>query len=353
MTGKGVDGSSQTEQNMAIALKSSDEGSVEKLNESLANLSEKLNKLEVKGEKVNNKSDIIAFSPETGMEFTSWLKYFDAVCVNEGKDDIWKIRHIQKFLKDSALTLFINNCLHILHWSELVELFSEHYSSPENISLNDFTSIRFKNGDDLNEYYQKKVKVARNLGLDPKFILEGLSEGLPLELRKLILVNNPKNTTEWRELVFRLNKLQNPEKHVETKKEEPFYRPPVQNQQWRQKPYFGSVNNMPMRQWGYRVPHQPPQNRPPNQMRNPPTFVRPTYTNTPRFSSHHSDTTSPAPCRVCASIGIPQAYHWVQNCPFKNQILTSPKLTTQPNMNVGTQDQTGNNTAWDTQGNKF
>lgn len=95
-----------------------------------------------------------------------WLHYFEALCVKEHKDDVWKIRDIQKILKDSALTLYINNCLHVLHWLELVSLFTENFSTPDTPSLTDFSSIQFKVGDDLNEYYQKKTKMGHTLGLD-------------------------------------------------------------------------------------------------------------------------------------------------------------------------------------------
>lgn len=75
-----------------------------------------------------------------------------------------KIRNNQKYLKDSELTLYINNCLQILHRSEFLELFLENFSTPYTISLVNFSNIRFKFGDDLNEYYQKKAKLGHALG---------------------------------------------------------------------------------------------------------------------------------------------------------------------------------------------
>ena len=54
---------------------------------------------------------------------------------------------------------------------------------------------------------RKRCHAGRPLGLDTKLLLEGLTDGLPGELKQLVIVNSPKSVTEWRELVHRLNKL--------------------------------------------------------------------------------------------------------------------------------------------------
>ena len=45
------------------------------------------------------------------------------------------------------------------------------------------------------------------LGLYTKLLLEALTDRLPRKLKQLVLVNSPKSTIEWKELVQRLNKL--------------------------------------------------------------------------------------------------------------------------------------------------
>lgn len=97
--------------------------------------------------------------------------------------NVWKICNIQKYLKDAERTFYINNCLHILFWTEL--LFTEHYCAPDALSLTDFSNIKFKFGEDLNEYYHSKNKVGHILGVDQHFIL-GITEGLPLEMKQLV-----------------------------------------------------------------------------------------------------------------------------------------------------------------------
>ena len=51
------------------------------------------------------------------------------------------------------------------------------------------------------------MNAGRTLGLDNKLLLDGLTDGLPRELKQLVIVNSLKSTTEWQELVHRLNKL--------------------------------------------------------------------------------------------------------------------------------------------------
>ena len=42
---------------------------------------------------------------------------------DSSKDNVWKIRNIQKMFRCKALTLYINNSLSVLHWEELIQLF--------------------------------------------------------------------------------------------------------------------------------------------------------------------------------------------------------------------------------------
>lgn len=53
--------------------------------------------------------------------------------------------------------------------------------------------------------------------IDNIFILERLTEGLLLEMKRLVVTYAPK-TTEWRELMFKLPKTQPTGKNIENKK---------------------------------------------------------------------------------------------------------------------------------------
>ncbi|GBM03652.1 hypothetical protein AVEN_183080-1 [Araneus ventricosus] len=68
---------------------------------------------------------------------------------------------------------------------------------PNLVNLSDFTLKSFKEGEDLTRYFQEKLKIDRQLNLSTDMILEGLSDGLPVNLRQLLAINSPNNPTEW------------------------------------------------------------------------------------------------------------------------------------------------------------
>lgn len=283
--------------------------------------------------------EIVPFSREDNMVWQSWLNYFNAICIAEGKDDIWKIQNIQRYLKGKALTLYINNCLNVLHWEELVDLFNEEFTDPGQISLTDFTELKFKLGENVNEYYQQKLKLGRGLGLDNRFILDGLTEGLPIQLQSLMVANTPKTTNEWRELVFKLNKLLSSTSQ-EPRKENVSH-PTQFFRQWRPQRSNEYSLNPQARPFNYRVPFQNLQHRNyfPNQDRNNPRNVRP-YLNPPRPpNTHYQEPLPPSPCKICLNYNISNAYHWMHSCPFNNHTMnplemTTPRFPNPPAQNV-------------------
>ena len=94
----------------------------------------------------------------------------------------------------------------MLHCEEMIQLFNEEFTTSDELSLSDFSDIRFKAGEDVSECYQKKMNIGRTLGLDNKLLLESLTSSLTRELKQLVINNSPKSTTEWRELVHKRNK---------------------------------------------------------------------------------------------------------------------------------------------------
>ena len=98
------------------------------------------------------------------MTWKNWLVYFESLCTEAKKDNIWKIRNIQRFLKGKSLTIYVNNSLNIKHWEEIVELFNEEFTTTSETSLSDFSDIQFKIGVNVINCYNKKLCVGRNLG---------------------------------------------------------------------------------------------------------------------------------------------------------------------------------------------
>ena len=76
------------------------------------------------------------------------------------------------------------------------------------LEFSDFSEIQFKIGDNVTDYYHKKLHVGRNLVLDAKLQLEGLMNGIPKQLKQLVVVNLLQIHKEQRELVHKLYKLQ-------------------------------------------------------------------------------------------------------------------------------------------------
>ena len=72
----------------------------------------------------------------------------------------------------------------MLHWEEFIKLFNKDLTIHGELTLRDFSKIKFKTGEDASECYQKKMYARRALELDTKLMLEGLTDGLPRELKK-------------------------------------------------------------------------------------------------------------------------------------------------------------------------
>ncbi|GBN80871.1 hypothetical protein AVEN_171886-1 [Araneus ventricosus] len=155
-----------------------------------------------------NSINIIPFDPNNSMNVNSWLKYFNDKCQEYNLDDTWKLNNITAYLKNNALTEYVNSYDTIKTWEEFVSFLTERYIAPNLVSLSDFTSKSFKEGDDITLYFQEKLKIGRQLNLGTSMILEGLSDGLPVNLRQLLAINSPNNPTEWLITATKLIKIQ-------------------------------------------------------------------------------------------------------------------------------------------------
>ncbi|GBM30333.1 hypothetical protein AVEN_174144-1 [Araneus ventricosus] len=118
-------------------------------------------------------------------------------CQEYNLDDKWKIDNITTYLKNSSLTEYVNSYDAIKTWEEITSFLTERYTSPNLVNLSDLTLKSFKEGDDISRYFQEKLKIGRQSNLSTDMILEGLSDGLLVNLRQLLAINSPKNPTEW------------------------------------------------------------------------------------------------------------------------------------------------------------
>ncbi|GBM86935.1 Transposon Ty3-I Gag-Pol polyprotein [Araneus ventricosus] len=158
--------------------------------------------------KATNSIAIIPFDPINSMNVNSWLKYFNDKCREYNLDDKWKLNNITAYLKNSALTEYVNSYDTIKTWEEFISFLTERHIFPNLVNLTDFTLKSFKEGDDITLYFQEKLKIGRQLNLSTSMIIEGLSDGLPVNLRQLLAINSPNNPTEWLVTATKLIKIQ-------------------------------------------------------------------------------------------------------------------------------------------------
>ncbi|GBO22430.1 hypothetical protein AVEN_3860-1 [Araneus ventricosus] len=155
-----------------------------------------------------NSINIIPFDPNNSMNVNAWLTYFNDKCQEYNLDDKWKLNNITAYLKNSSLTENVNSYDTIKTWEEFISFLTEGYISPNLVNLSDFTLKSVKEGDDITLYFQEKLKIGRQLNLSTSMILEGLSDGLPVNLRQLLAINSPNNPTEWLITATKLIKIQ-------------------------------------------------------------------------------------------------------------------------------------------------
>ncbi|GFR16381.1 uncharacterized protein TNCT_460021 [Trichonephila clavata] len=140
------------------------------------------------------------------MRIEAWLEYFNNACKISNKDNDWKMLNISKYLKGSALTHYVNSCLNISNFDDLCNILIENFLKPNIVNLSDFSQHQLRNN--LDEYFHQKLNCGRQLGLSPQLILEGLTDGMPTNIKQLMTINPPTSPTEWLKVATRLMKTQ-------------------------------------------------------------------------------------------------------------------------------------------------
>lgn len=285
---------------------------------------------------VNKESEIIiSFDPDRGMNFNNWLIYFNKQCDYLQKNDIWKFLNFQKYLKNSAVTTYINCCLHLNDFNDICEVFKTTYCESSSFTFSNFTNLSYKCGDDLKKYFQRKTEYGRNLKLSNEFILEGLTDGLPNELKKFVVVNPPKTLIDWLSQVSKLVSLNdvtiNVTKSNDNSREVISLKqtPKPENRPWRplvrfpsspgaSYPYFPGNSQFRPSYYSSRPQFSSysGQSRPRInfQVPNALTYVQ------PRQQTHNNVQLPPYPCHACTQRNVPNSYHWKRECPFQQNV---------------------------------
>ncbi|GFR31275.1 uncharacterized protein TNCT_133891 [Trichonephila clavata] len=167
--------------------------------------------------KIPSEPFLIAFDPENGMRIEAWLEYFNNACKISNKDNDWKMLNISKYLKGSALTHYVNSCLNISNFDDLCNILIENFLKPNIVNLSDFSQHQLRNN--LDEYFHQKLNYGRELGLSPQLILEGLTDGMPTNIKQLMTINPPTSPTEWLKLTRIKDFINNPDEKDKIKSE--------------------------------------------------------------------------------------------------------------------------------------
>ncbi|GFV80826.1 transposon Ty3-G Gag-Pol polyprotein [Trichonephila clavipes] len=170
------------------------------------------------------------------------------------------------------------------------------------------------NGKEIAEYFHEKLEIGRQLNLPTSMILEGLTDGLPINLRQLLTVSPPNNQKKKKRVVTatKLLKIQNSEENK------------IENQSYSRTPIF-NVPRENYQNWKPRHfrPNKFTQNQVPNQT--PRTF------NSPKM--HFQSNLPLNPCRFCEclSLGSNLSIQTLGN-------TISPQIPMQPNVDPPTEE---------------
>lgn len=267
---------------------------------------------------------IIGFDPEEGMEIIAWLKYFNHKCLENRKNESWKISDIGEFLKGKALKEYINSCLGIENWEELTQILCEKFFESNTVTFGEFSQCRLHNPQELTQYFKNKIAVGRKLQLNTDIIIQGLTDGLPANLRQLMAIQPPVTPTEWLNLATKL--IKNQDRTTESRQNVNVgqnVRP--QQYQFRPRTFQNYRQWVPPQQNSYRF-------QGPNLNRNRP----------PMHNVHFQSPIPSRACRLCAQQGITNAYHWEQNCIFRQPEEVNARVTTQSVSHAGNQPEPNN-----------
>lgn len=167
-------------------------------------------------------------------------------------------------------------------------------------------------GDDINTYFHSKLDVGRKLKLSDEMILEGLSDGLLINLRQLLSINLPNTTTEWLVTAMKFLKMQN---SASIRQNQSKNQPSISDTQWQPRSSgFRTFNPRLDFRNNINTPNFFPRHFRPGSNYDPRRNFQPNYGSRQNLKlygriSHHQNELPPSPCWLCAKESILNAYH--------------------------------------------
>ncbi|GFY25814.1 transposon Ty3-I Gag-Pol polyprotein [Trichonephila clavipes] len=139
--------------------------------------------------------------------------------ITDENTDVLVIRDRKSLHFETVRRLFTPD-LEILNLNQETRMRNMNYSSYFRHKPNDFTQKTF-NGKEFARFFHEKLEIGRQLNLPRSKILEGLTDGLPINLRQLLTISPPSNPTEWIVTATTLLKIQNSKYDVGQLRAEP------------------------------------------------------------------------------------------------------------------------------------
>ena len=259
------------------------------------------------------------FNSNSKMNIKSYLQYFNLQAKLKQLDDNWKVNHIATKLEGEAFSFYLDNLIEESNWATIEEKLIRQFFYFYEDHFETFMKLTFDGYSDIQTYFRKKTAAAHKVGISTENLISALNQGVPEELRKLLLVSNVDTPEAWITLAAKLVKNISIEKK-ESNKTEVKTLSREENMQ-KSSETFLKAQRKPIERY-YKQPHQRSVQHTPGLFQLP--IQKPLQYGSPRMGvlqqsrsvAHHAGKLPSRPCRLCSQQGIFNAYHWEQTCPW-------------------------------------
>ncbi|UYV65863.1 hypothetical protein LAZ67_3005743, partial [Cordylochernes scorpioides] len=152
-------------------------------------------------------------------------------------------RYVQKeqrmspdvYLIEEAFDFYVETCLDITSWPELEGKLVSHFYKQEVNPFTAFIELKYDPEKGIGNYFKEKTSLASKAKISKENLIEGLTNGLTTDFRKLVITSKVDTPEEWIELVSKLEMIDRHKEMEESSfKRETAPRVEVQQKQWGQ-----------------------------------------------------------------------------------------------------------------------
>ena len=206
-----------------------------------------------------------------------WISLFEVI--TRDKDDSYRIFEMMAYLTDDALNWFATDIapkLDNIKWKQVKDEFIARFGPAIANPLVESQHRRLKFNENVQQYYDDKMRILRRIQLQETDVVAQLTEGMPPQYRGYLLCANPNNAVAWLAVALQLEATIGRKQSFEK---------PNQNPRFKQKFKATGIQ----------------------------TALVSANRNNPRPNRSQSARPS-TPCRYCSQAGE-TVYHWHRDCP--------------------------------------